>query len=36
MFSGVKDEIALKLAKSRTIAGKSWLLFRVVAPRREK
>jgi 2,5-diamino-6-(ribosylamino)-4(3H)-pyrimidinone 5'-phosphate reductase len=36
LFSGVKGGIKLKLAKSRTIAGKSWLLFRVVSPRRGK
>lgn len=36
MFAGVKGEIALRLAKSRTIAGKPWLLFRVIAPRRGK
>ncbi|HOW45453.1 MAG TPA: dihydrofolate reductase family protein [Candidatus Aminicenantes bacterium] len=36
LFAGVKNEIALKLAKSRTIAGKSWLLFRVASPRRGK
>ncbi len=34
MFAGVKNGVTLHLAKSRTIAGKPWLLFRVITPRR--
>jgi 2,5-diamino-6-(ribosylamino)-4(3H)-pyrimidinone 5'-phosphate reductase len=36
MFAGVKNEVTLRLAKSRTVAGKPWLLYRVIAPRRGK